>query len=113
MDTEQKAVSTIVSELVDIKFELSRYVDDELIELNERFDKAITQLMEVTKTAVLVDRDKVTNPEIVSFGEGDAGHEPCDEANREWSGISRSAPRPVIERYARCIRTVRANRIRR
>jgi hypothetical protein len=57
MDQEQQeAISTTVREFIDIKYELSNYVDDGLIELGERFDKALANLIKVTNIAALIDR---------------------------------------------------------
>ena len=57
MDKEQKeAVSATVREFIDIKYELARYVDDELIELCQKFDKALRVLIKATDIAALVDR---------------------------------------------------------
>lgn len=57
MDLEQQeAISTTVREFIDIKYELSNYVDDGLIELGERFDKAIADLIKLTNTSGLIDR---------------------------------------------------------
>jgi hypothetical protein len=53
---QQEAIGRAIGELIDIKYELSNYVDDELIELGMRFDKAIANLIELTHTADLIDR---------------------------------------------------------
>lgn len=51
MDKEQQeAISATVREFIDIKYELALYVDDGLIELGERFDKAISNLIKATNT---------------------------------------------------------------
>ena len=52
MDKEQQEIiGTTVRELTYIRFELSSYMDDGLIELCERFDKAIASLISVTQTS--------------------------------------------------------------
>jgi hypothetical protein len=51
MDQEQKeALIRIIHELTEVKYELSLYVDEGLIDLGERFDKALTKLNDVTNT---------------------------------------------------------------
>src|SRR5271168_4701393 len=52
---QREAVTRIVREFIEIKYELSNYVDDGLIELGEQFDKAITKLIEATGTGSLID----------------------------------------------------------
>jgi hypothetical protein len=52
---QKEAVTRIVREFIEIKYELSNYVDDGLIELGEQFDKAITKLIEATGTGSLID----------------------------------------------------------
>jgi hypothetical protein len=52
---QQEAVSAAVREFIDIKYELSLYVDEGLIELGHRFDEAITRLIRVTGTAASID----------------------------------------------------------
>ena len=57
MDKEQQeAISKTVRELIEIKYELSNWLDDGLVELAERFDKAIASLIEATRTASLIDQ---------------------------------------------------------
>lgn len=57
MDKEQQeAISKTVRELIDIKYELSNWLDDGLVELAERFDKAIASLIEATSTASFIDQ---------------------------------------------------------
>jgi hypothetical protein len=53
---QQEAVSETVREFIDIKYELARYVDDELIELCQKFDKALQVLIKATDIAALVDQ---------------------------------------------------------
>jgi hypothetical protein len=57
MDQEQQeAISASVREFIDIKYELLNWVDDGLVELSERFDMAISNLIKVTNTAALIDQ---------------------------------------------------------
>jgi hypothetical protein len=53
---QQETIGTAVREFIDIKYELSLYVDDGLIELGRRFDKAIEDLIAGTDVAALVNR---------------------------------------------------------
>jgi len=54
--TTREAISATVREFIDIKYELSLYVDDGLIELGRRFDKAIEDLIAAADIAALVNR---------------------------------------------------------
>jgi hypothetical protein len=54
--TTREAISATVREFIDIKYEMSLYVDDGLIELGRRFDKAIEDLIAAADIAALVDR---------------------------------------------------------
>ena len=57
MEEQQRAaISRSIAELIDIRYQLSNYLDDELIELGLRLDKAITNLIELTHTADLINR---------------------------------------------------------
>jgi hypothetical protein len=50
MDKEQQElISLTVREFIDIKYELALYVDEGLIELGERFDKAISNLVKAAQ----------------------------------------------------------------
>jgi len=52
-NAEQEAISAAVLEFQDIKYELSLYVDDGLMDLAQRMDKAIEVLAQAANTAGL------------------------------------------------------------
>ena len=57
MNKEQReAIAATVCEFTDIKYEISKFVDDELIELGGRLDKAIENLIKSADVAAFVNR---------------------------------------------------------
>jgi hypothetical protein len=52
---KQEAVNLVVSELTSIKYELSLYVDEDLMDMGARLDKLLEVLISATETTATVD----------------------------------------------------------
>jgi hypothetical protein len=53
---QQEAIAASVREFIDMKYELSLYLDDGLIEIGRRFDKALEDLIAAADISALVNR---------------------------------------------------------